>query len=124
MQDRIKKRMPLPIRIVDSLIALTLRSVFRYRLDVITKNLRASFDYPNEAELKKDIKANYLYMAKILRQTIVKPGKELLERRMLMMPNHDIDQWLNEGQSVIVTFGHLGNWEWAGSFLGIRYPDK
>lgn len=116
--------MPLPIRIVDSLIALTLRSVFRYRLDVITKNLRASFDYPNEAELKKDIKANYLYMAKILRQTIVKPGKELLERRMLMMPSHDIDQWLNEGQSVIVTFGHLGNWEWAGSFLGIRYPDK
>jgi len=63
-------------------------------------------------------------MAKILRQTIVKPSKALLLRRMHLSPSPELDQWLNTGQSVIVTFGHVGNWEWTGSFLGINYPDK
>ena len=124
MQDRINKRMPLHLRIIDCMTALSLRSVLRYRRDVITKNLESSFTYNNNEELKADIKANCLYMAKILRHTIVKPSKTLLLRRMHFSPSAELDQWLNAGQSVIVTFGHVGNWEWTGSFLGIHYPEK
>src|SRR6188472_3982032 len=70
MHDRINKRLTLPLRIMDRLTALILRSVLRYRRDIIAQNLASSFAYTSEAELTRDIKANYLYMAKILRQTI------------------------------------------------------
>lgn len=33
-----------------------------------------------------------------------------------------INNWLREGKSVIVTMGHIGNWEWAGLYLGMQYP--
>ena len=124
MHDRINKRMPVHLRIIDGMIAFALRSVLRYRRDVITKNLESAFVHSSQNELEEDIKSNYLYMAKILRQTIVKPSKELLIRRMHLSPGVELDQWLNAGQSVIATFGHVGNWEWTGSFLGIQYPDK
>ncbi|HUR30414.1 MAG TPA: lysophospholipid acyltransferase family protein, partial [Saprospiraceae bacterium] len=28
------------------------------------------------------------------------------------------------GKSVIVAMGHVGNWEWTGLYLGMRYPGK
>jgi KDO2-lipid IV(A) lauroyltransferase len=116
--------MPLQIRLLDATIALLLQYVLRYRRTIITMNLQDSFHYATTRELSADIKANYLYMAKLLRQIVVKPGKQLLLRRLNMRPELLLDQWLMEGRSVIVTFGHMGNWEWTGSFLGIKYPDQ
>ncbi len=124
MPDRINKRMPLLIRMLDATVALLLQYVLKYRRSIITRNLQASFTYAAKEELSRDVKANYRYMAKLLRQIVVKPSRQLLMRRLHIAPNPLLDQWLNEGRSVIVTFGHVGNWEWTGSFLGIHYPDQ
>jgi Kdo2-lipid IVA lauroyltransferase/acyltransferase len=111
-------------QITDFIVALLLRYVMKYRLKVIRTNLEGSFDYPDPKALEHDVWQNYLYLAKVLRQIIVVPSKHLLERRMHMIPNPSLDQWLKEGKSVIVTFGHTGNWEWTGSYMGVKYPDQ
>ena len=111
-------------KIADFIVALILRYVLTYRLKVIRANLEGSFTYASSREREQDVWQNYLYLAKVLRQIIVVPRKRLLERRMHLVPNTSLDRWLNEGKSVIVTFGHTGNWEWTGSFLGIKYPDQ
>lgn len=124
MQDKISLSMRFLQKMIDYLVAFILHYVVRYRLEVISANLRGAFSYPSAKELRKDIHANYLYLSKILRQTIVKPGRHLLSRRMRMAPSPQLEHWLGQGKSVIVTFGHTGNWEWTGSFLGMRYPDQ
>ena len=116
--------MPLLFRLLDATIALFLQHVLKYRRAIISTNLQQSFVYATKGELAADVKANYLYMAKLLRQIAVKPSKQLLMKRLHMAPEPLLDHWLKEGRSVIVTFGHVGNWEWTGSFLGIKYPDQ
>ncbi len=110
--------------LADALIAFILHYVVRYRLRVIHENLQKAFPDVTGKALQKDIHANYLYLAKMLRQIVVKPTRQLLAKRMRMSPFPLFDQWLAEGRSVIVTFGHTGNWEWTGSYLGMLYPDQ
>ncbi|MDZ4747265.1 MAG: lysophospholipid acyltransferase family protein [Saprospiraceae bacterium] len=110
--------------LTDHVVALLLRYVLKYRLNVIRANLESSFEYTDRNGLEHDVWQNYLYLAKVLRQIIVVPRKRLLSRRMHLVPNPSLDQWLSEGKSVIVTFGHTGNWEWTGSYLGVKYPDQ
>jgi KDO2-lipid IV(A) lauroyltransferase len=74
--------------------------------------------------LEKDIASNYLFLAKLIRQVVVKPSRKLLEKRLSMTSKPEIDQWLTAGKSVIVTMGHIGNWEWNCSFLGLHYPHQ
>ncbi len=55
---------------------------------------------------------------------MVPPSSKLLLKRLRLLPSPQLDHWLNEGKSVLITFGHVGNWEWAGSFIGLNYPDQ
>jgi KDO2-lipid IV(A) lauroyltransferase len=124
MQEKISLGMPLSLRILDGIVAFFLRYVLKYRLEVIRKNLRDSFHYGSFQETEQDVKAFYLYLAKIIRQILASPSRHLLERRLDLVPSPELDHWLEEGKSVIVTFGHVGNWEWTGSYLGMEYPDQ
>lgn len=108
----------------DFIVALVLRYLLKYRLKVIRANLKDSFEYTDLKRWEHDVWQNYLYLAKVLRQIIVVPSKRLLERRMHLVHNPALDQWISEGKSVIVTFGHIGNWEWTGSYMGVKYPDQ
>ena len=112
------------VKITDFIVAFILRYVLKYRLKVIRANLEGSFEYAGLKDREHDVWQNYRYLAKVLRQIIVVPSKRLLERRIHLVPNPSIDQWLRDGKSVIVTFGHTGNWEWTGSYLGVKYPDQ
>lgn len=124
MEEKISLRMRFLSGLADTLIAFILHYVVRYRLHVISDNLKGAFQYASDKALKHDVHANYLYLAKMLRQIVVKPTRRLLSKRMRMAPFPLFDQWLAEGKSVIVTFGHTGNWEWTGSYLGMLYPDQ
>jgi KDO2-lipid IV(A) lauroyltransferase len=110
--------------IVDRTISSLLQYVLKYRKTVIRHNLESSFTYTDQQELMKDTKKNYHFLAKLFRQILVKPSGQLLESRMHLQPCPQLDQWLSENKSVLITFGHIGNWEWAGSFIGLSYPGK
>ena len=109
---------------LDHLLVVLLRDVVRYRINVIRANLKASFAYASDKELKRDINGYYRFLAKIIRQIIARPTKKLLTKRIQLKPYPQINQWLSVGRSVIIVSGHVGNWEWSGMFLGLQYPGK
>lgn len=55
---------------------------------------------------------------------MVTPSSGLLQKRMRLKPCPELQEWLKQNKSVLVTFGHIGNWEWAGSYVGLEYPDQ
>lgn len=84
----------------------------------------SSFGYGSARELRVDIDGYYQFLATILRQVIAKPSRQLLTKRMTIKPFPDAEKWLDEGKSIIVAMGHMGNWEWAGLYIGMQYPDQ
>lgn len=108
----------------DALIAFLLYRVLRYRKKVIESNLTASYGIAQQADLEEAVKENYHFLAKMVRQIVVAPSASLLKKRMKLVPCPELDRWLAENKSVLITFGHVGNWEWAGSFIGLNYPDQ
>jgi len=116
--------MEIPGGFIDRFLAFILHRLIRYRVDVVRANLKASFDYTDDRNLENDIRNYYRYLAKTIRQVMVRPSSKILQRRITMEVTPQLNTWLESGKSVIVTFGHTGNWEWTGSFLGMRYPDR
>ena len=106
------------------MVAFLLQHILRYRKDVIRSNMAAAQNFIQKAELEDAVSKNYRFLAKIFRQILVRPSRKLLQRRLHLLPSPELDQWLQEGKSVLVTFGHVGNWEWAGSYIGLTYPDQ
>ena len=109
---------------IDFLLVVLLRDVVRYRIKVIRKNLQGSFEYKSEAELQSDINGYYYFLAKVIREILAKPTKKLFERKVRLIPSPQLDQWIHDGKSVVVVSGHIGNWEWSGMYLGLKYPGQ
>jgi len=96
----------------------------RYRFKVIRDNLQSSISYSSGEELKTDISLNYRYLARILRQVMIVPDRQLLDKRLTLNTLPAVEEWLTSGKSVVVLMGHVGNWEWAGLYLGMKYPGR
>ncbi len=114
--------MPFLLRTIDGILFFLLRRVARYRFQVIRDNLSSAFNYPSQKDLRSAVNRYYWFLAKILRQTIATPSKTLLAKRIEILPLPEVDAWLHQGKSIIIDMGHIGNWEWAGHFLGHAYP--
>lgn len=116
--------MPFIHRIFESALVFLLRDVARYRINVIRDNLASSFIYGSEKELRTDVNKNYRFLARVIRQIIPKPSYKYLSKRLNIKPIPELEQWLQDGKSIIVAMGHVGNWEWSGLFLGMTYPGR
>lgn len=116
--------MSLPFSLLDGTVALILQYLLRYRRRVIRQNLENAFRYSRPGEIRRDLRAYYRFLAKVIRQTLVGPTTRSLKKRMHYVHHPALDTWLAEGKSVLITFGHIGNWEWAGSHVGLVYPDQ
>lgn len=112
------------ISILDRFLAVVLRGVVRYRFNVISTNLQTSFPDLSNSELERIISQNYQYMARVIREIAQKPSKKLFEEKLKLLSHPVVEESLNESRSVIVVMGHVGNWEWAGLYTGLKYPGK
>lgn len=121
MTDGISLGMPLFHKILEGALVFLLRDVARYRIHVIRNNLQAAFVYKSDAELRSDINRNYHFLAKILRQVIFKASHKKLDKKLKINSLPELHQWMSDGKSVIITMGHVSNWEWAGLYLGMKY---
>lgn len=109
---------------IDWFVALILRHILHYRVEVVRSNLQSVFTYPDEATLRKDLRSYYLYLGKIFRQTLLSPTAKRLRRNVHLIRDPQLDQWLAHGQSAIILMGHTGNWEWASAYIAHSYPDQ
>lgn len=110
--------------LLDWGISGVLQHILKYREDVIRRNLTSAFPLEKPETIRELISANYDYLSKVFRQILVKPSKSLLDNRLSLNNPEILDHWLQAEKSIILVFGHIGNWEWAGSFIGLKYPDQ
>lgn len=100
--------------IISDLMFIVVYHIIRYRRKVVFGNLLKSFPASNQKELRKIEREYYRYMCDLTLEAL-KTGtmsKDDLNRRMKIRNPEVVNQFFNEGKSVIVMAMHYGNWEW------------
>lgn len=111
---------------ISDLSFLILYKLFRYRVHVTRKNLKAGLPNEPEEKLRQIEKQFYRHLGDVLVETIKSfsiSKKELL-KRMKIENAELLDKHLSSGKSLIAVTGHYGNWEWAAMSLALQvnYP--
>jgi KDO2-lipid IV(A) lauroyltransferase len=111
---------------ISDLSYVILYKVFKYRIHITRKNLKAGLPNLSEGELLRIEKQFYRHLGDVLVETIKSfsiSKKELL-RRMKIENAEILDKHLRAEKSLIAVTGHYGNWEWAAMSLALQvnYP--
>lgn len=91
--------------------------VFRYRREVVRKNLVESFPDKSSVELRKIERSFYHNFADYVIESLrlLHISDKGMARRMEFENTELIDKYFSEGKSIAVYFAHTFNWEWAPS---------
>lgn len=102
-------------RLSDGLAFLLYRIV-GYRRQVVWDNLRRSFPEKTEAELAPIARESYRSMTDVMLETMKSFTLSVpeIERRCVSINPELVNRYLEKGQSVIISGGHYGNWEYSG----------
>ncbi|HMD00707.1 MAG TPA: lysophospholipid acyltransferase family protein [Ferruginibacter sp.] len=99
---------------ISDAVAFLLYRVFKYRRDVVAKNIAIAFPEKSEEERKKIGKQFYQYFTDSFVEILkfISISKKQIERRTT--GTYDIiNKLLDEGKSVNLLCGHQFNWEYA-----------
>jgi KDO2-lipid IV(A) lauroyltransferase len=117
----------LPFRLIYILsdgFAFLLHHVFRYRFGVVRSNLRRAFPEKDDSEINRLVRLSYRNVADIFVESIkgftLHPEKQV-KRYKLINPEF-LKPYAEKQQSVMMTAGHYGNWEWGSYFLTLQIP--
>jgi KDO2-lipid IV(A) lauroyltransferase len=106
----------LPMRVLyifsDMLYVLAYR-ILKYRTKVVRKNLLIAFPEKTEAERKKIEETFYHQLTDYFLESVGVWGisdKEI-DKRVTYSNTELLQKFYNNGQNVILTAGHIGNWE-------------
>ena len=99
---------------VSDFIYLLIFYVIRYRYQVVHTNLTNAFPTKDESEIRHIMKLFYRnfsdFVVETLKSRTIK-GEEL-SRRVTIKDAEAIEQYLTNGESVLVLTTHQFNWEW------------
>ena len=103
-----------------------INSVFRYRKDVVTENLRKSFPEKTVTQIALIEKGFYHHFTDLLLEIIKLESLSEAElfRRVTVSGNQVLDTLLESKKGVVVVMSHSGNWEWISQrvcFEGRRF---
>ncbi len=92
-----------------------LLSLFSYRKQVITENLKRSFPAKTEVERKQIKKLFYRHLGQLLAETIkmFNLSEKEIKKRFSFKNDELIKSYLQQNKDVILVLGHYGNWEWG-----------
>lgn len=97
-------------------LAFFLYRIIGYRRTVIFDNLKRAFPEKSEVEIRNIARATYRNLTDVTLETLksfTAPYAEI-ERRAICLNPEVVNQFLDRGQSVILSGSHLGNWEYSG----------
>ena len=120
-------RLPFPvIYFFSDILKFLLQYVIRYRRDVTRRNLTHSFPEKSAQEIKKIEDRYYRNLADVILEVIKLEAvsKNSLMKRFSFEGLEIMQDAFNHGRSVLVATGHLGNWEWMGTVLGMSLKEK
>jgi len=94
-----------------------------YRKKVVLTNLRNAFPEKKEGDIQLVAKKFYHYLCDLFLETfktLTISEKQMLKHCRLAPSSVDLfSRFQEEGRSVVLVMGHLGNWEWAGNSFSL-----
>lgn len=104
---------------ISGLIYFLLYRIFRYRIQIVRRNLQNSFPSASCSERKQIEKQFYRHFADVMVEVIklrTLSFSQLKKRcRYSEASVQLLDRFYREGKSVMVALAHTANWEWAGA---------
>ena len=112
-------------------LAWFLRSVLRYRSDVVTVNLCRSFPEKTYEEIQAIHKQFYRHLASVLKETVWfgrcrggKGRKRLRDSHIVEITNpEELNRLYAGARQVMLLQSHAGNWELIGGILNYSYGE-
>lgn len=103
--------------VISDCLFLLVYKVVGYRKKVVHKNLTESFPDKTAEEIKEIERKFYHFLCDYTVETIklITISEKEIKRRIVFKNIESITDRQNEGKSVSVFLGHLGNWEWIPS---------
>jgi Kdo2-lipid IVA lauroyltransferase/acyltransferase len=101
--------------VISDFVAFLLRKVFKYRKDVVLKNLTSSFPELSEEEIRIIVKRTYRNLSDVFIEGIrafTMTRRQIRARHHILNPEI-LDPYFEAEKGVIVVTGHYGNWEWG-----------
>ncbi len=100
--------------------------VLKYRRAVVYANLKNAYPALDEACLRAKEKGFYRYLSDLFVETIM--SFEIREKQLLNHVTYRntaiLEKLYKEGRSVILTLGHIGNYEWMAQAFPLLLPHK
>ena len=110
-----------PLRVhyfVSDLIFLFTYTVFRYRRNIVQRNLANSFPGKTQNERNRIARNFYRHLCDTAVETLyfdrmsIAEGKSVVKYLNPELPN----KYLDQGRQVIIILGHYNNWEWCSNW--------
>ena len=114
---QIFRLVPFPVLyVISDALAFLLCNIVGYRKKVILDNLQRAFPEKNEMGIRQIARANYRNLTDVTLETFKSFTASFLEmeQRAVCLNPEVVNQYLDRGQSIILTGSHLGNWEYTG----------
>lgn len=110
------------LRQVSNLGYFLMFHVFKYRKEVVYRNLHNSFPEKSEEEIHKIAKRFYMVLSDTLFETIkaLTITHKQLKKKCSINNYEVVDASLKKGRNVLLILGHYGNWEWAGGSMAVH----
>jgi KDO2-lipid IV(A) lauroyltransferase len=117
----------LPFRLLyikADVLCFLMYHVVGYRKKVVYTNLRNSFPEKEEREIRKIAKTFYHNLADVIIEQIkaISISEAAAKKRMIIRNTDVFEKIKKENKSVIGMIGHIGNWEWVGTFSYLLIP--
>ncbi len=111
----------LPTRVIyflSDVVFLLIYHVFRYRKKVVFKNLRESFPEKSPKEIKSIAHKFYRQLTDLFFEDIIlmRISVKNMSKRVRCKNIELLNEQYKKGKDILLVMGHLGNWEWLGSF--------
>ncbi|MCK4664494.1 MAG: lysophospholipid acyltransferase family protein [Bacteroidales bacterium] len=99
--------------IISDFIYFLLFYIIGYRKKVVFENLKNSFPDKGNKEIIKIAKKFYRHLSDIFIETfkLTQISKKEISRRVKFKNLEIIDKYYKQSKSIIIVFGHYGNWE-------------
>ena len=109
---------PRVIYVLSDIISVLNYYVLRYRRKVVFKNLNESFPEKSAKEIKSIARKFYRHLTDVFLEDIIlmRISFKNMSKRMQYKNVELINEQYKKGKDVMLVMGHLGNWEWPGSF--------
>lgn len=101
--------------LISDAIRFLLQFVLRYRLEVVSSNLRRAFPGLSPAQIAKIRSAFYKSLSDWFLEGIkgFSMSEKSLKNRYRMESTDQLDKYFQEGRSVLFAGSHFNNWEWG-----------